>query len=234
MREPVTESGSSSSRPSRRAVLVTGLGLAGALWVVGTGTADAATGADGTWTRSSTQNGWKVAAGADPTIETSRIEGSNVSVALQSGAAETFLLYVARRFHYEIHSLSTGDITGHTTSRKVGAAFESNYLSGTAVAIRPALYPAGVKGGFFPNELVVIRDILADCEGAVRWGGDEQTVVKESHFQIDVPPDDALLRKLAAKLDSWATTPGAGAGAIDVSQPARRKAAQALQRRQAL
>lgn len=59
--------------------------------------------------------------------------------------------------------------------------------SGTAIAIHPVLYPDGSKDGFFPHETVVVQDILADCEGVVRWGGDEK-VSMESHFQVDVPP----------------------------------------------
>ncbi|MFI1353516.1 hypothetical protein ACH4TV_08025 [Streptomyces sp. NPDC020898] len=234
MREDTTEARTSGTQLTRRAVLATGVGLAGALWITGTaaGTAQAATDSD-TWDGSTSQNGWNVAASAGSGIKTLRIEGSDVSVALREGAAATLLLHVARRFHYEIHPLSSGDVTGHSTHRKIGPAFESNYLSGTALAIRPLLYPAGVKGGFFPDELIVLRDILADCEGAVRWGGDERGVVKESHFQIDVKPGNALLTKVAAKIDTWAVTPGAGAGAIDPFVSARRKAARTLEHRQA-
>lgn len=224
------------SLPSRRGVLLTGLGLAGAaaLWGSGTASAEAA-GAPGAtadqWSGTTTANGWQVA--ADDDVTRTRIEGSDASVTLRNGDAATVLAYVARRYHYEIHTLAAGDVTGHTLSRRVTAAYQSNYLSGTALAIRPELYPAGVEGGFFPNELVVLRDILADCEGVVRWGGDERREPKESHFQIDVEPGDATLREVAAKLEGWARTPGRGAGAIDPFAPARRRAAQALQRRQA-
>ncbi|MFJ8440060.1 hypothetical protein [Kitasatospora griseola] len=64
---------------------------------------------------------------------------------------------------------------------------ESNQSSGTAVQIRPGSYPSGVRGGFYPLEVLTIRDILADCEGVVRWGGDDR-VPDESLFYVDVAP----------------------------------------------
>ncbi|MEU8781870.1 hypothetical protein [Streptomyces sp. NPDC048637] len=76
-------------------------------------------------------------------------------------------------YFYEVDSeLKTEDITGHTTNRAVAAAFESNYLSGTAIAVRPDAYPLGADGCLYPPDIAVIRDILAGCEGTVRWGGD--------------------------------------------------------------
>ncbi|MFI9721739.1 hypothetical protein ACIHFE_19110 [Streptomyces sp. NPDC052396] len=162
-----------------------------------------------------------------------KIEGSNVPVTLRSGDVAAVLLYVARRFHYEIGALEKGGVTGHTTHRKVAAPYESNYLSGTAIAIRPDMYPVAAKGGLFPREEAIIRDILAQCDGVVRWGGDDKKLVKESHFQIDVRPGDPRLHALAAKLTRWSSEPGRGAGSgDDPFAPRRVAAARALQQRQ--
>ncbi|MFH8259370.1 hypothetical protein [Streptomyces roseolus] len=161
------------------------------------------------------------------------VEGSSVAFAVRGGAPATVLAHVVRRFVYEIDStLRSGDVTGHTSGRDVAAAFESNYLSGTAIAIRPGSYPLGAKNGLFPHELVVVRDILAECDGLVRWGGDEPTP-KESHFQIDVGPEDRRLRALAAKIGQWDRTPGKGAGTVDAFLPSRQRAARDMERRQA-
>ncbi|MEU9287447.1 hypothetical protein AB0D57_22675 [Streptomyces sp. NPDC048275] len=224
---------------TRRRVLTTGLGLAGGLGLAvtgGTGAAHAAGRSQPSaqteeWTRKTTANGWAVTGYEG--IAPHKVEGSPVTVALRGGAVATVLTYVARRFFYEIDSsLSSEDITGHTSRRDIAAAFESNYLSGTAIAIRPGAYPLGVKDGLFPHEIVVVRDILAECDGVVRWGRDEE-VPKESHFQIDLAPGDKRLKALAAKIDQWNRTPGQGAGSVDASLPARRQAARALERRQA-
>lgn len=158
-----------------------------------------------------TANGWPVLDAGTPC----RIEGSNQSVSLANGDAATILLYVARRFNYEIDTLRDGEITGHTADRAIEQPYESNYLSGTAIAIRPALYPAGAGGLLYPNELAVIRDILKKLGGAVVWGGDEE-IPKESHFQIAYTPGHPAIKLAAQNIHEWDTTPGGeGAGAIN-------------------
>ncbi|AUY52493.1 hypothetical protein [Streptomyces sp. CB01881] len=160
------------------------------------------------WTERVSANGWPVVTKG---LETVRVEGSDIALDLLPGAVTTVLAYVTRRFHYEITALAADDVHGYTTRRAVAAPYESNYLSGTAIALHPGMYPAGVRDGLFPNQLIVIRDILAQCDGVVRWGGDEK-VAKESHFQIDTAPNDDRLKRLAAKLGKLAALPGQGAG----------------------
>ncbi|MGW8850633.1 hypothetical protein ACWGNE_23030 [Streptomyces xiamenensis] len=181
------------------------------------------------WTWSSSQNGWLIDSEA---LKRYAIEGSNAEVVLRSGDTADVLLHVARRFSYEIASLNPGSVTGHRSAREVMSEFESNYLSGTALVICPENYPLGFRDGLWPHEIIVVRDILADCEGTVRWGGDLD-VPKESHFQIDVAPGDALLGSVAAKIRAWSAQAGSGAGAIDATEPERREAAEALEREQA-
>ncbi|GAA3182917.1 MULTISPECIES: hypothetical protein [Streptomyces] len=180
------------------------------------------------WNKSITQNGW-------PVLEKAalhHIEGSNLTVRLADGDAATILLYVAQRYLYEVDAEVPGnEITGHTTERTVTTAFESNSLSGTALTIRPLHYPVGAKDGFFPQQQLVIRDILADLEGVVRWGSDLKPV-KESHFQLDVPPGDTRMKKVAAKLTRWDHMAGQGAGSIDAFTPQRRQAARKLEAQQ--
>ncbi|MZE80102.1 hypothetical protein [Streptomyces xinghaiensis] len=159
------------------------------------------------------------------------MEGTDVEVSLAEGDAATVLLYVARRFAYEIDMLKSGDIQGHTTNRNVGAPFESNHLSGTALAIRPLHYPLGadVKNtGMNEAERIVVTDILTDCEGVVVWGGDLKPV-KQSHFHIDVKPGDPRMDRLTARIRGWNGTPGEGAGTIDAFAPARRRRAARFQ-----
>lgn len=222
----------------RRRFLVAGAGVAGGAALVaggmpGTAVAAPAPAAPAApaaqeWQGRTSANGWRVVGSAP----SHRVEGAGgVSFTSLDGDVATVLTHVVRRYHYEIHTLGTGEVTGHTGARAVAAPYESNYLSGTAVAIRPAQYPVRARDGFFPQELVIVRDILADLEGVVRWGGDESTP-KESHFQIDVRPGDSGLRRVAAKLRGWDERPGAGAGTIDAVAPGRVKAAKALAARQ--
>ncbi|SED22767.1 hypothetical protein SAMN04489727_6980 [Amycolatopsis tolypomycina] len=216
---------------SRRSVLAGGLGVAGALGVasgglLGTASADAA---EPGWSGAVSLNGWPVV----PAVPSFPVEGTDLAVAVLPGDVATTLLHCARRFCYELGgSLAPGDITGHTPGRAVAAGYESNHLSGTAITIRQSAYPRGAAGGFFPQELVVVRDILAECEGVVRWGGD-LSPVKESHLQIDVPPGDARLSRVAAKIAGWKLEPGAGAGSdLDPFTEPRRATARLLARAQ--
>lgn len=175
-------------------------------------------------TASTSANGWPL---RHKDILQFKIEGSGDVVALRSGEVATVLLHVARRFHYEVAMLRPGQI-----SQTGGdAPFESNYLSGTAFAIRPDLYPTGVKGNFFPHELAVVRDILAECGGIVRWGGDFKKSPKEGHFQIDVKPGNAKLAQVARKIEKWGPSKSAGTPR-DVFAEARRATAKVLAKQQ--
>ncbi|MEU6442431.1 hypothetical protein [Streptomyces sp. NPDC047046] len=178
------------------------------------------------WRGSTSANGWKILAKA----EEHTIEGSGRTVRLADGEAATLLLHVARRFHYEIDALRTGDVTGHRTDRAVRQPYESNYLSGTALAIRPHAYPQGVRGGLYAHELLVVRDILAELDGAVAWGGDFD-VPQESHFEVALAPGHPKVKGVARKLTTWRDTPGRGAGTVDVFTPARREAARKFTQR---
>jgi len=167
------------------------------------------------WTAPRSQNSWPVidraSAGAF------RVEGSDATATLLASAgkpsdAATTLLYVARRFHYDVAPLDAGDIHGYTTDRTVAAGFESNHLSGTAIALRSQAYPVGSGGNLFPYEVATVRRILADCEGVVSWHGDDPVRPAEGHFSIGVEPGDTRLARVAAKIRGWEATPGMGAG----------------------
>lgn len=93
-------------------------------------------------------------------------------------------------------------------------------------------YPSGAQGGFFPQQTVVIRDILAECDGVVRWGGDDKHP-DEALFYLDVEPDDGRLAATAAKIQGWEWVPGKGAGSgADPLRPARKRSAERLARQQ--
>ncbi|WP_394617293.1 hypothetical protein JNUCC0626_48130 [Lentzea sp. JNUCC 0626] len=193
----------------RRGVLKGGFGVVGGalLLPAASGRPAVAEEPGQVWSSGKSQNGWPVVGDVPVTA----VEGSALLVGMLSGDVATVLLHCARRLCYELGEVDA--IAGHTTTREVKAPFESNYLSGTAIAIRPAGYPVGVAGGFFAREVAVIRDVLAECDGVVRWGGDLRPA-KESHFQIDVPPGDSRLAAAAAKIASWRSEPGEGAGTI--------------------
>lgn len=181
-------------------------------------------------------NGWPIVRPEDRAWTPSwRVGGSDITVNLRLGEPATILLHVLGRFHYEIDELkvSESQVIGY---RPLGSASfsspDSNHASGTAVSIRPDWYPAGSRDNFFPHQLVVLRDVLMECEGAVRWGGDDDQP-NESRFTIAVPPDDERLHRVAAKIRAWNGEPGQGAGAaLNPFDTERRKLARKLQLQQ--
>ncbi|GLW33684.1 hypothetical protein [Actinoplanes regularis] len=158
-------------------------------------------------------------AGPGPALRTYPVQGTDISVALLPGPAATVLLYAARRFHYEIDALHPGDLTTDPT--------------GTILDIRPGWYPPGARDGFLPHQLIVIRDIVAQCDGLLSWGGDSPRTPREGRFEIAVRPDDRTLRALAKRLDTDAETPGrrVGAGTALPFTPDRIRRAESIRRR---
>ncbi|MFD4597380.1 hypothetical protein ACFWPQ_05010 [Streptomyces sp. NPDC058464] len=180
-------------------------------------------------------NGWEMEneTDANGSIWTYGIQGTPgpLTVALRAGDVRTVLVHVVRRFHYEIDALGTqGEprpVEGWLppTDIRDSRLPESNRASGTAVAIRPGSYPPGARGAFTAGRQLIIRDIIADTEGVVRWGGDDRRP-SEGLFYVAVRPGDPRLARVAAKIRSWEETPGRGAGVlVDMTQPSRRRRA---------
>lgn len=234
------------SGPSRRQLLSVGLAAAAATagtvvapehtWAA-TATVPSAPGPSRApsplrWTALNSQNGWPLV-GSDA-VRHKRVEGSEARTSLLPGAASVVLLHVARRYHYEVEPLGQHDVIGHRGDRSLRAPYESNLLSGTAISLNPGLHPAGATGTLFPLQVTVLRDILADCEGVVRWGGDDPALPAEGFFQLDVPPGDATLARVAARMSEWRFLPGRGAGSpVDPFDAKRRNRAQRVQKLQA-
>ncbi|MGW0434403.1 hypothetical protein ACWDV4_17915 [Micromonospora sp. NPDC003197] len=217
---------------TRRSLLGAAAAGVGAFVVAPGAVAHAAGPGVGKWTRDVSANGWRI----DPAaIATYRVEGAGVSIALRQGQAAAVLLHVARRWHYEIGPLDTGEgggVTAHTTRRTVRADFESNYLSGTALALHPTAYPLGGSERLWPHQEAIVRDILVDCDGTVVWGGD-LTPAKLSHFQLVARPGTPALARVSARLDTsrHAEFRSQTAGAVaDPTTPARREKARRLPR----
>ncbi|MFD8800479.1 hypothetical protein [Streptomyces atroolivaceus] len=179
-------------------------------------------------------NGWEMqkAFDAEGEIVTYSVPGTGLTVPLREGDAAALLVHVVRRFHYEIEALGLpGEptpIQGWVAPSEVrdSAQPQSNQASGTAVVIRPGSYPRGVRGGLTAAQLLVVRDIIADTEGLVRWGGDDRPV-QEGLFYLVAGPGDERPARVAAKLRAWREAPGLGAGVVaDVTAPARRRRAE--------
>ncbi|MFC7261229.1 hypothetical protein [Streptomyces lutosisoli] len=166
------------------------------------------------------RNGWEMERVADDggNIFTRPVPGTPLTggagIAVRMGDVETVLVHVIRRFHYEIDALRKGDVIAWRSPGTVRKGLaESNQASGTAVQIRPGSYPAGTRGGFFPQQQLLIKDILAELNDVIRWGGNDPKP-DESLFYIAVRPDDSRLTRAANRIRRWDETPGRGAGVL--------------------
>lgn len=158
-------------------------------------------------------NGWEIAPVADDggMICTRPVPGTGLEIALHLGDPENILVHVIRRFHYEIKTLRAGDVIGHLPLSVSTSDIRSNHASGTAVKVLPEHYPRGVRGGFFPHQVEIIRSILTDCDGVIEWGGDLPKP-DEGAFYISGPPGDSRVTQVAQKIGMSLHSPGQGAG----------------------
>ncbi|MBT3151502.1 hypothetical protein HTV45_11505 [Streptomyces sp. CHD11] len=181
-------------------------------------------------------NGWEMqrSVNGGGHIWTRPVPGTRAGIDVRIGVVERVLVHLVQRFHYEIRELGADDVTGWCDPGKVRKGLpESNLASGTAVSILPGHYPRGATGGFHPLATAVLRDVLAELDGTVRWGGDDGKP-DESLFYLDVGPQDTRLERVGDRLKGWRKTPGAGAGsAVDIGSPDRRSRADELRARQA-
>ncbi|MER7846260.1 hypothetical protein ABTZ03_20170 [Kitasatospora sp. NPDC096077] len=224
-------------RTAVRGAAVIGTAAAAAVLLPGTASADVPA-SPGTREREperdlpTSANGWTLEKEANhvSTVWTRQVAGTGLAVDIRIGDVEEILVHVIRRFHYEVEELPSGDLLGWQEIGGLRKALpESNLASGTAVRIRPG---ASAKGGFFAHQELVLRDILAECRGVVRWGGDDDEV-DESLFYIAPGPKDRRVTRLADELRGWAARPGEGAGTpVDVQSPRRRTEATNLARTQ--
>lgn len=171
-------------------------------------------------------NGWRpVSAGA---VELCQVEGSAAAVHLLRGDVAVVLTHVLRRLHYEVLPLGRGDVLGHLTSM---TAVGPGHDTGTVIAVRPDRFPLGLTGGLHDAEVAVVRDILADCEGTVRWGADEPEVLQEGRFRIEVQPGDKTLARVARALRDRDRPPGTRPDPFEVVRRARANRLAQRQRR---
>ena len=124
---------------------------------------------------------------------------------VRNDACGEVLNYVAKQFNDRVETLVNPGCWGWAPPKAIpGSSSYSNHGSGTAIDLNAPKHPWKVKGTFSPDKVGVIRQILAECENVVRWGGD-YTRVDEMHFEINA--DYAAVSRLAAKLNNSQPVP---------------------------
>lgn len=177
---------------------------------------------------SSSQNGWPVVTDSqrskltDPTIL-----GTDFPNGWLRGDVDTVFRYLIGRLHREVEPIIVGGCWGWFVKPIEGSQTISNHASGTAIDYNAPRHPMGTRNTYSSSDRAKIRAILADLDGAVRWGGDYSGRPDDMHFEInanasavarvatrireedDVTKDemkDALREVMPDVLTAWAKT----------------------------
>lgn len=132
------------------------------------------------------QNGWPV----NPPLVTRDVPGTNVRLRVAEGPAGEVLIHVASQVSARVEDISMDsdagerDDWGHAHRNVRGGEAVSNHASGTAIDLNATRHPLSVRDTFTPTQTQEIRNILAEVDNVVRWGGDYRNRADEMHFEI--------------------------------------------------
>lgn len=115
------------------------------------------------------------------------------------GDAHTILNELGRRFNSEVEAIRKDWSWGYAKRPVRGASVASEHSAGVAVDFNAPAHGLGLSGTFSGAQVRAIRKILADLDGAVRWGGDYAGRKDEMHFELQ--GGVAKLAKVAAKIN---------------------------------
>ncbi|GHS85481.1 hypothetical protein AGMMS50218_03130 [Actinomycetota bacterium] len=144
------------------------------------------------------------------TADLATIAAGGLTTRVRVGAVATVLQHVACRFHAEVETLATfHGWRSVALNTQIGGHPRSNHPSGTAIDCNGGAHPRFAAATFTAAQVAAIRDLLADCAGVVRWGGDfGAALVDEMHFEIVGSPEATA--DLAARLTAVSTSEPAG------------------------
>lgn len=147
------------------------------------------------------QNGWTVNPSSRTDLMATGVHFGDV----RSGDVFTVLQYVAVRFATTVERLIAGQCGAYNPRKIEGTNTWSNHASATAIDCNWGRHPRGKRNTFARSQVAAIRQILAYCDGVVRWGGDFTTTVDEMHFEINGKA--AAVKALADKIKGDDVTP---------------------------
>lgn len=144
------------------------------------------------------QNGWPVRpSSAD--MDRRPLAGVAFPNGVLPGDVATIFGWLAQQFHIRVEPLVAGWCWGYNNRAVTGGSVPSNHASGTAVDFNAPRHPYGSVNTFTPVQRAAIRQILAEADGVLRWGGDYTGKHDDMHFEINTP-NEARVATLARKL----------------------------------
>ena len=134
-------------------------------------------------------------------------QGCSFPGGVKAGDVSTVLGYVVNQLVARVEPPLINPDTGDLGYGCWGYSYRANvnnpatlscHSSGTAIDWNAPAHPNGASGTFSDAQRATIYDILAECRGAVQWGGDYTGTPDEMHFEIIV--DANQLAQVAALL----------------------------------
>lgn len=144
------------------------------------------------------QNGWDLVTIGE--LDRTPIPGTSVVPVpgVLRGDVATILHWVGVQFNSRVEKLYNPGCWGWNSPTPIpGTNIYSNHCSGTAVDFNAPSFPWKLYT-MTPAQRQACREIVAQTEGVVVWGGDFPTFVDEMHFEIDAT--DAEVARIANKL----------------------------------
>ncbi|MGP9528568.1 peptidoglycan-binding domain-containing protein [Glutamicibacter sp. AOP5-A2-18] len=124
---------------------------------------------------------------------------------VRNGDAYTILNELGRRFNSEVETIRKDWSWGYAKRPVRGASVASEHSAGVGVDFNAPAHGLGLSGTFSGAQVKSIHKILADLDGAVRWGGDYRVIsgdpnarLDEMHFELQ--GGLALLKRVADKI----------------------------------
>ena len=157
-------------------------------------------------------NGWPVGTPASAIgVQNFVVPGTSVTLPIKAGDVATVLLYVAQRFNGVVETLEGWQCWGYDYRANVNnPSVWSNHASGTAIDLNAVKHPNGATASFTAVQTAAVRRILSFCGNVVYWGQDYTGTVDGMHFEIDVPPGDPALARLATRIRAGGEVPPIG------------------------
>lgn len=117
------------------------------------------------------------------------IAGEEFAPGVRSGDVATIFQYFWTQFHARVEPLvkaewHQADDWGYNYRPNRNANNLSCHASGTAADGNATRHPNGKRGTFSVAQIAMIRTILRELQGVLRWGGDFTGTPDEMHFEI--------------------------------------------------
>jgi murein L,D-transpeptidase YcbB/YkuD len=118
------------------------------------------------------------------------VAGESFAPGVRAGDVHTVFQYVAEQLHRRVEPVvrddwHQADDWGYNYRPNVNNPRSlSCHASGTAIDYNATRHPNGVRGTFTATQVAEIRQILAEVDNVVRFGGDFRGTADEMHWEI--------------------------------------------------